>query len=86
MKAAQLSSQHKVESTSKLTPKKLHASAPARLGGPVHTQTSRGTGASDSCRHQQSQEWRFVNRYAHRSNGGIPMFSEERLKERAEKV
>ena len=29
---------------------------------------------------------RFVNRYANRSNGGIPMFAEERLKERAEKV
>lgn len=33
-----------------------------------------------------SQGWRFINRYANRSNGGIPMFSEERLKERAEKV
>ena len=30
--------------------------------------------------------WRFVNRYANRSNGGIPMFAEERLKERTEKV
>ena len=30
--------------------------------------------------------WRFVNKYANRSNGGIPIFSEERLKERAEKV
>ena len=30
--------------------------------------------------------WRFVNKYTNRSNGGIPMFSEERSKERAEKV
>lgn len=30
--------------------------------------------------------YRFVNRYANRSNGGIPMFSEERLRERTEKV
>ena len=30
--------------------------------------------------------WRFVNRYTNRSNGGIPIFSEERSKERAEKV
>ena len=30
--------------------------------------------------------YRFVNRYANRSNGGIPMFAEERSKERAEKV
>ena len=29
--------------------------------------------------------WKFVNRYANRSNKGIPMFAEERLKERAEK-
>lgn len=34
----------------------------------------------------KEQTWRFVNRYAHRSNGGIPIFSEERLKERAKKV
>lgn len=27
-----------------------------------------------------------MNKYANRSNGGIPMFSEERMKERAEKV
>lgn len=26
--------------------------------------------------------WRFVNKYEHRSNGGIPIFSEERLQER----
>ena len=30
--------------------------------------------------------WRFINKYTHRSNGGIPMFAEERLKERSEKV
>lgn len=29
--------------------------------------------------------WKFVNRYANRSNKGIPMFAEERLKERAER-
>ena len=29
---------------------------------------------------------RFINRYANRSNGGIPMFSEERLRERQEKM
>ena len=29
---------------------------------------------------------RFVNRYANRSNGGIPCFSEERSKERADEV
>ena len=34
----------------------------------------------------KQQTWRFVNRYAHRSSGGIPIFSEERLKERAKKV
>ena len=28
----------------------------------------------------------FVNKYANRSNGGIPCFSEERLLERAAKV
>lgn len=31
-------------------------------------------------------KWKFVNHYANRSNGGIPMFAEERLKARAEKV
>lgn len=30
--------------------------------------------------------WRFVSKYQNRSNGGIPMFSEERLQERKEKV
>ena len=30
--------------------------------------------------------WTFINHYVHRSNGGIPMFAEERLKERAKKV
>ncbi|XP_003384825.1 PREDICTED: cytosolic carboxypeptidase 2-like [Amphimedon queenslandica] len=30
--------------------------------------------------------WRFINKYANRSNGGIPMFSEERQKERQEKA
>ena len=30
--------------------------------------------------------WKFINKYKGRSNGGIPIFSEERLKERAEKV
>ena len=30
--------------------------------------------------------WRFVNRYTNRSNGGIPIFSQERSRERAEKV
>lgn len=34
----------------------------------------------------KQQTWKFVNRYAHRSNGGIPMFSEERLQERTRKV
>ena len=29
---------------------------------------------------------KFVNRYANRSNGGIPMFAEERMRERTEKV
>eukprot|EP00731_Ephydatia_muelleri_P011017 Em0005g1603a len=29
---------------------------------------------------------RFINRYANRSNGGIPMFAEERLRERQEKI
>ena len=30
--------------------------------------------------------WRFVSKYANRSGGGFPIFSEERIKERAEKV
>ena len=30
--------------------------------------------------------WRFINKYTNRSNGGIPMFSEERQRERQEKV
>jgi hypothetical protein len=30
--------------------------------------------------------WKFVSKYQHRSNGGIPVYSEERLKERNEKV
>lgn len=30
--------------------------------------------------------WKFVDKYKGRSNGGIPMFSEERIKERAQKV
>ena len=34
----------------------------------------------------KQQTWKFVNRYANRSNGGIPIFSEERLQERARKV
>jgi hypothetical protein len=29
--------------------------------------------------------WKFINKYSNRSNGGIPMFAEERLKERLEK-
>ena len=56
----------------------LHSSAPARL----RVCASESALATE----KQNQRWRFVNRYAHRSNGGIPMFSEERLKERAEKV
>lgn len=30
--------------------------------------------------------WKFVSKYQERSNGGIPIFSEERIKERKEKV
>ena len=40
-----------------------------------------------ACTHTQMLPtgWKFVNRYANRSNKGIPMFAEERLKERAER-
>lgn len=30
--------------------------------------------------------WKFVNKYQNRHSGGIPIFSEERLQERKEKV
>lgn len=47
-------------------------SAPARL-------CPRRPGDSAS---SKLTSWRFVNKYEHRSNGGIPIFSEERLQER----
>lgn len=31
-------------------------------------------------------DWKFVNKYQNRHSGGIPIFSEERLQERREKV
>ena len=49
-----------------------------------HPQEQRTNGEQQTNGKQQT--WKFVNRYAHRSNGGIPIFSEERLQERARKV
>ena len=77
--------QEKVEPVSRAPPHKRvcgsSAGAAARLEG------KRVGGSVDRCESQQpGLGWRFNNRYAHRSNGGIPMFAEERLKERAEKV
>ena len=61
-----------------LAPLKLRCSAPARLQG--------GGVASRKAPPTAPGSWKFINRYANRSNGGIPMFSEERMKERAEKM
>ena len=62
--------------------KKLHPitgtshSAPARL-------LNADAGGSKS---MIPSTWKFVSKYQHRSNGGIPIYSEERLMERREKV
>ena len=58
------------------------SSATARL---ANTRSSGGVEVA-SQHYQQRERWHFINRYTHRSNGGIPMFSEERLRERAERT
>jgi hypothetical protein len=52
------------------------------------TPTQQQTRVSAPARFQSNQstpKWKFVNRYSNRSNGGIPMFAEERMKERMDK-
>lgn len=56
---------------------KTSGSAPAQL---MSNENGRDT------KRPRHSSWRFVNRYKDRSNGGIPMFSEERSREREEKV
>lgn len=53
-------------------PKTIH-SAPSKL-------------SESSSKSTLPSGWKFVNKYQNRSNGGIPIYSEERLQERKEKV
>ena len=55
-------------------------SAPAKLVSTYPIRESRRQTGGRQC------SWRFNNRYRDRSNGGIPMFSEERNREREERV
>ena len=56
-----------------------------RATSPATTRlTNRGTNISRTS--VLPSGWRFVSKYQNRSNGGIPIFSEERLQERREKV
>lgn len=68
------------------TNRRKRASAPARLQS--MQSLVMGSVADDItfCSQVATASRRKFNRYTNRSNGGIPMFAEERMKERTEKV
>ena len=67
-------------------PAKLRSNTGTSYSAPTRLSFDSRTGSDINAKSMLPSSWKFVSKYENRSNGGIPMFSEERLQERREKV
>ncbi|XP_070534077.1 uncharacterized protein [Ptychodera flava] len=76
---------HKRKKKKKKRSKSVPTTLPEVTGAEAERQKKKQTGAFGKCMNAAKKYPGFVNRYQSRSNNGIPMFSQERIEERAAK-